>query len=267
MTPVSPDPTRPPAPPTPEAWALRAEWRQEPPSLAREQAGYALQVLTKAAAETAGAIDTEDIPPVPEELRARWAEAYGRPAEVPASSGTAPVRPTPVPADAHREKRWIDRVAWWLSPRGAAWVGGAGAATTAVFLMMSQQDAGMPAGAGAPLRLRGGGAVAADEAASVVVIVPAAARSAVAAGVPDVVRQAFPGRDVRVVAGADEAASAARGEAPVVVVNAASGFVTAWRGGRLGEEFPVADGDAGAAGVISRIESADEWLEKPVPAP
>jgi hypothetical protein len=259
MNTVFSDPARPPARPTPEAWALRADWRQEPPSLAREEAGHALGALAKAAAETAGAVVSDEVPPVPEELRSRWAEAYGRPDPVP-----VPVRT----ADDRRDKRSIDRMAAWLFPRGAVWVGGAGAATAAVFLAVSQQDADRPAGfgAGGPLRLRGGGTVVEGEAASIVVIVPAGAGTEVA-GVSAVVRQAFPGRDVRVVAGADEAAAAARSGRPVVVVNPGSGLVTAWRGGQLGEEFPPVDGGGGSSGVISRIESADEWLEMPAAAP
>ena len=81
-----------------------------------------------------------------------------------------------------------------------------------------------------------------------------------------VIRQAFPGREVRVLANAHEAAAVAQSEPRLVVVNLASGLVTSWGGGKLAEEFPPAAVSA-TARVIGQIESADESLEKSAAAP
>lgn len=263
MKPASPDSSIPPAQPTSEAWALRAEWREEPPSLARDEAGRALEALAKAAGETAGAVSADDdVPPVPDDLRSRWTGAYGRPAEA-----VERCRPEQPPVDDRRAQGVSDWLASLFHPRRAAWAGGAGAVVTALVMMLSQDGAGPASGALSEPgpRLRGQGAVAGVEPALIALIDPS---SAGAAGeeVLAVVRQAFPGRDLRVLAGAHEAAAVARSEPRLVVVNLASGLVTAWSGGELVEEFPPSAG-AATARVIGQIESADESLEKSLAAP
>lgn len=258
MNPASPDSTSPSAHSTPEAWTLRAEWRGEPPSLAREEAGRALDALGRAAAETAGSSGTDELPPVPEALRARWAEAYGRPAaETPESRTAAPA------ADGRREHRFSEWLASWLRPRQLAWAGGAAAAVAVVAMMLSQGGGSPgPGSAGlASTTTRGAGTAAAGEAAPVAVV----ASPEAGAGVMEALRHAYPGRLLHLLPSADQAAAMAQKEPRLVVVNLGSGLVTAWRGGTLAEEFPPA-ARFSPTGVVSQVESADDLLEPSAPA-
>jgi hypothetical protein len=134
-------------------------------------------------------------------------------------------------------------------------------------MILSQHDGGptSESPSGPDTLLRGPGAVAGGEPAPIVLIDPSSATAA-REDVLAVVRQAFPGRDVRVLASAHEAAAVAQSEPRLVVVNLASGLVTAWGGGKLAEEFPPAAGSA-TVRFIGQIESADESLEKSAAAP
>jgi len=264
MNPLPPNRPGPPEQPTPEAWALRAEWRKQPPSLAREQAGRGLEALGQTAAGVAGAAVSEEVPPVPEELRARWAEAYGRP--------TGEERR---PANRESEARGVeargeggrwDWLAALLTPRRVAWSGGVGAAAAMLSIVMVQEQ--IPSGTGE--RVPAGvvtrspsAAPAGGETAPVAVIAPAAAE-AMKDGVVFVLAQAFPGRPVNVLASAHEAAALAQREPRLIVINLGSGLVTAWSGGRLADEFPLAAGSTPDA-VVDQVESADENLEAAPP--
>lgn len=240
---------------TPEAWALRAEWRSQPPSEAHDSAERALAALSRAAGSEAGGSGPVDVPPVPDELRSRWADRYGKP--------PAEAEPRRSGRPENREREEGGFLEWFRGlgrPGRLAWVGGAGA-VAAVLLVVSQfQDGGQAGGDGdGGSRVRGSGSGGpSGDAAPVAMVAPAApARDAVLA----VVKQAFPVRDVRVLATADEAAALARSEPRLVVVNLVSGLVTAWRGGQLHEEFPPQT-PSSPAGVVIQIESADESLEK-----
>ena len=90
-------------------------------------------------------------------------------------------------------------------------------------------------------------------------IVPAAAERDRAA-MAGLIGEAFPGRTLQVVTTADEAAGLARRAPQLVVVNLASGLVTAWRGGELADEFPAA-GTRTPVSVIAQIVSADDRLQ------
>jgi hypothetical protein len=240
---------------------LRAEWREEPPTMAREEAGRALDALGRAAAELKGPA-ADEVPPLPEELRSRWAEAYGRPA---AEAGSE--RPS---RDERRERQGQSFSEWLgalITPRRMALAGGAGAAMAAVMLMISQEtDTSGSTGDLVAVHdvLRGSGRIDASDAAPVAIIAPAPAEEA-KAGLLAVLREAYPVRQVVVLASANEAAAMAQKEARLVVVNLGSGLVTAWRGGQLADEFPLSAG-ATPRSVIDQVESADEWFDKAVPA-
>ena len=159
----------------------------------------------------------------------------------------------------------------WLGslfhPRRVAWVGGAGVAMAALVLLMSQYDTGPTTTAltDSGTRLRGSGASPSGDPAPIVLIDPSSATAA-REDVLAVVRQAFPGRDVRVLTSAHEAAAIAQSEPRLVVVNLGSGLVTAWAGGKLADEFPAVVGST-TARFVGQIESADELLEKSAAAP
>jgi hypothetical protein len=249
--------------PTPEAWALRAEWRSEPPSLAREEADRALAALDRAAGETAGAPEGEPAPPVPEDLRSRWAETYGRP--VPDEVSDRRVGPA---SEAVRQWSFSSWLAGVLEPRRILWIGGAAAA--AILVMILAPPGGTPTVAPnlAPSHaIRGSGGGVAGDPSPIVVIAPAGAEEVNAATL-QALRDAYPKRTLHVVSQADEAAAHAQRGPTVVVVNLASGMVTAWSGGELAGEFPAAVATAPVgARVVSQIESADETLAQPVAVP
>lgn len=226
--------------------------------MAREDAGRALEALGRAAADSVGAT-ADEVPPVPEDLRSRWAEAYGRPAPE-----MVPVRP---PRDDRQERSFLEWAGSFFTPRRMAWAGGAGAAMAAVLMMLSQEPgiSNVPGGAGLSSDLtRGVARVDPGEPALVAIIAPAAAekeKTFVLAALKD----AYPVRRVIVLASANDAAALAQAEPRLVVVNLGSGLVTAWSAGQLADEFPRA-ATGTPAGVIDQIESADERLDQAAPA-
>ncbi len=261
MSPASPDPSGKPAVPAPEAWALRAEWRDEPPSLARSEAERALSSLERVAEDGASAVSADETPPVPDDLRSRWAEAYGRPEETDGIRVPAPSIPE---AGRPRDGGFADWLGSLWSPRGLAWAGGAAAAVAVLAAILSQFDnpGVVPSGGSGELATRGVPDTAGRAPAPVVVV---AAEPAVDGldSLMAVLKQAYPNRPVRVVAGADEAAAAAaQSEGGLVVVDLVGGLVTAWSGGTLGGEFPARSGERVAADFVSGIESADDLLNR-----
>ncbi len=108
--------------------SLRADWEAAPSrSPERRQASAALRVLSETSEATPEAV--EETPPLPESLRARWEEAYGRREQAPHKVRTGGFIP------ALRE---------WFSAKPVAWAGaGMAAALLAVMFSLPQKPAGI----------------------------------------------------------------------------------------------------------------------------
>jgi hypothetical protein len=198
---------------------------------------------------------------VPEDLRARWAEAYGRPA----SEGSAERAPRPKTENNPRPRftEWLSAL---LQPRPAAWFGGAGVALAAIAMMLSLGGGGgVISGDSMSGATRGSMPGVTGPVCPIAVIVPASAL-VVKAEMLSVLRQAYPEREMKVLASANEAAALAQAEPRLVVVNLGSGLVTAWRGGEMAGEFPATPG-APASSVVAQVEQADDALPEPATAP
>ncbi len=242
-----------PSRPTEEALALQAEWRETPPTPARAEAEHALAWLSQAAADTTRPPAKDDVPPLPDDLRAKWEGIAG---------AVAPPRVTPVVS---REKsaapsRWRRLVETWLTPRGLAYAGGACAAALALGLFLAHEF-GTPGGSegatGGPTVIRGGTSGVDDGApAPVLLVVPETLATAAEAAEEELAR-AFPEREISRVDTSDAAMAAAELRPRLVIIDLSTRTVTAWSGGELSATFAL--GDSGS--VISRLEDADEKLE------
>lgn len=262
MTPASPEFRDRPLRPAPETWALRAEWRAEPPSLARAQADGALDALSRVAADGTKEPPVDEVPPVPEKLRARWAEVYGQAVGEATGVAPRPQAPTPEVPSNVRPATLSDWLGSLLRPRRLAWTAGLAGAVALVAAMLSQHDGTgtIAGGSSNNLATRGANGTPPPPPARIILI-DSPATTAVRDELLALLRQAFPTRPVQVVGGIGEAAAAAESEARLVVVNLQTGRVTAWQNGELAEEFH-APAEAGASEIVGRVESADESFDR-----
>jgi hypothetical protein len=113
--------------PAPEVHAVQADWSAEPNnSPERREASRALTVLAEAGeAESA---DAGDEPPLPDSLRTRWEEAYGKARKTQAA---------PVQSFSATLRRWFT-----LESHTLAWGGGMAMAVLAVMLFVRMEPAG-----------------------------------------------------------------------------------------------------------------------------
>lgn len=244
-----------------ESHALEAEWRAEPPSSAREDARRALQSLAKAASENAGSKPGEAAPPLPQGLRDKWQEAYGRPQPAQAS---LPVRATPPRPG----------IAGWVaaafSARGLAWGGGVCAAVLVFSLLlfnqgMPPQPGGHPPGQAVTRGHGGEVSPAPAEAPAVVLLAAPVEKAALKDAVASVIQAAFPGRAVSLAASLAEAEAQAAREARAVVLDLGASSAAAWAGGRRVADFSLDGVEARPETAVSRIEDADEKLDEAAP--
>ncbi|MFN0127997.1 MAG: hypothetical protein ACKV19_15055 [Verrucomicrobiales bacterium] len=262
MTPASPEFPDRPGRPAPEAWALRAEWRAEPPSLARAQANVALDALSRVSADRAKEPRTDEVPPVPGKLRARWAEVYGQPGGESTRVTPRPDAPSPEVTHAARPATFSDWLGSLLRPRRLAWTAGLAGAVALVAAMLSQPDGTGSIAGGSSMNPATRGANGAPPLPPArILLIASPATTALQDELLALLRQAYPTRPVQIVPGIGEAAAAAESEARLVVVNLQTGRVTAWQSGELAEEFH-APAEAGASEMVGRIESADESFDR-----
>jgi hypothetical protein len=138
----NPDSAMPPLPaslsPAPEVHAVQADWSAEPNnSPERREAMRALAVLAEAG--DAELEDAEDVPPLPDSLRARWEEAYG---DAGKTQAAAPGR------------SFLATLRSWfaMDSHALAWGGGVAMAALAVMLFVRMEPAGEGLSPGAVTR-------------------------------------------------------------------------------------------------------------------
>lgn len=237
--------------PTAEALALQAEWRNEPASLTREEAGRALEALSQAAAEPFSSSTTEPLPAVPDDLRAQW--------QTLCAATTAPSR-SPAPPDTAWTRFWQ----WVRQPRGLAFAAGGCAAVFAALFFLSQSLDPLtgpgPDGATPPVLRGNDTAVAEDDdtPAPVWLVAPASLTEQAATAHSELAR-AFPGRAVTQVDSSDAAMAEVELHPRLIIIDLTTRTVTAWRGGELAGTFALGQDTS----VITRLEDADEKLASP----
>ena len=247
-----------PAPLSTEADAIRAELSaQSGPG--RERALRALRVLS----EAAGASDegprpaSDDLPAVPEKLRARWAEAFG----VPVPAG----RPAAKSREGAGEPGFFRWLVDLFTARPVAWGGGLAFAALAALMTAgflnreSEKFVGIPE----VVTTRGGAGQGGEEPArGLVFIVPEGKADALRGRL----QAMFPGRAAQFATdagGAHAAVMQAGPGVPTIVADTVGNAVSVWRNRSLVKNWPVkAGGEEGLAEVFSHVEDADEFLDR-----
>lgn len=239
--------------PTDEALAMQAEWRQEPDSLAREEARRALELLSQAAATSSGQSTDQNLPALPDSLRKKWEDMCVASAPPPVSRKEQR-REAAIPSIGSRFFQWL------LQPRGLAVAGGTCALMLAAIFFLGQPSpvAGPEFSGNAPILTRGSETSAneEDQSPAPVWLVAPASLEEQAAGARSELARAFPGRDVQRVETSDAAMAEAELRPRLIVIDLATRTVTAWSGGELAGTFALGQ----ESSVISRLEDADEKL-------